>query len=36
MPERPFRDGSYTLPAEPGWGFRLDEDYLRFATRGAE
>ncbi|TQL45031.1 L-alanine-DL-glutamate epimerase-like enolase superfamily enzyme [Homoserinimonas aerilata] len=36
MPERPFRDGFSELPTGPGWGFRFDEDYLRFATRGAE
>jgi D-arabinonate dehydratase len=36
MPERPFADGSYTLPTGAGWGITLDEEYLQFARRGAE
>lgn len=36
MPERPFKDGEYHLPAGPGWGMELDEDYLEFAARGVE
>jgi D-galactarolactone cycloisomerase len=35
MPERPFHEGTYTLPTGPGWGMQLDEDYLAFARREA-
>jgi len=31
--QKPLRDGHYPLPAKPGWGFTLDEDYLSFARR---
>ena len=27
--DRPFKDGIYTLPTEPGWGMIIDEDYLQ-------
>lgn len=33
MPDRPFHNGSYTLPTEPGWGIQLDQDYLAYASR---
>ena len=29
QPEKPFKDGIYTLPTEPGWGMVIDEDYLQ-------
>jgi len=29
QPDRPFKDGIYTLPTEPGWGMIIDEDYLQ-------
>lgn len=30
-PARPFHDGRYELPTDPGWGMTLDSDYLAFA-----
>lgn len=32
---RPFVDGFYELPTGPGWGMKLDEDYLRSTLRTA-
>jgi D-arabinonate dehydratase len=29
----PYKDGMYTLPTRPGWGFVLDEDYLQHCRR---
>ena len=29
--KKPFKDGFYTLPTSPGWGFSIDEDYLKKA-----
>lgn len=34
QPKRPFVDGRYKMPAGPGWGMTLDEDYIAFARRG--
>lgn len=32
--DRPFKDGIYTLPTEPGWGMIIDEDYLQSVRIG--
>jgi D-arabinonate dehydratase len=29
--KKPFKDGFYNLPTSPGWGFSIDEDYLKKA-----
>jgi L-alanine-DL-glutamate epimerase-like enolase superfamily enzyme len=31
--QTPFRAGRYTLPTAPGWGMRLDEDYIAHCRR---
>jgi D-arabinonate dehydratase len=31
--QTPFRNGTYRLPARPGWGMGLDEDYIAHCRR---
>lgn len=31
--QRPFNNGIYTLPTEPGWGMVINEDYLKSVIR---